>query len=86
MVVAEAEGSATGREGLGVAEGAAEVGVLRSQNLGRSAAVGLVADGIFDGVHKGEGFADGRQRNAKVPSLKEARGLAVPVIAAVGCL
>ena len=82
-----------------IGEGAAEVFIVCTEDLGCTAALGTAAARIFDGVHEGEGLRIARgaaigQRDAVVPAFKKAaRGFAVtarvapvPVVAAVGRL
>jgi hypothetical protein len=85
-VVAEGEGVAIAPKQAHIWKRAAEILMARAENLGRAAAVGRATLRVFDGIHKGEAFAQCRQRQPQIPALKKAAVRACPVIAAVGSL
>lgn len=85
-LVSYAQGIFPGPKLADIGEGAAEVFVVGSEDLGGTAAMGLVALGIFDRVHEGEGLPTIGEGDAEVPAFKEATIAAIPVVAAVGCL
>ncbi len=70
-------------ERMHIRKGAAEVFVVRTEDLGGSTAVGFAADRIFDRVHKRKRLSTIGQCDAVVPAFKKAAIAAIPVVAAM---